>query len=169
MPVATVMPVEIGIQEKDRKEIAGGLLSLLADTYTLYLKTQNFHWNVTGPFFQPLHEMFETQYEELAQAVDQIAERIRALGFFVPATYTDFGELSSIDHERGALEAEGMIRSLVKGRETLVRTARMVLAASERAHDQPTLDLLAERMRSDEKAAWMLRSSINKGEQQTLG
>src|SRR5688572_18209435 len=115
------MEINIGIEEKDRKEIAEGLGKLLADTYTLYLKTHNFHWNVTGPMFQTLHLMFEQQYNELALAVDLIAERIRALGFPAPATYSEFLKLSSIKEDKGVPKAEEMIRSLVEGQEAVVR------------------------------------------------
>jgi starvation-inducible DNA-binding protein len=150
----------IGIEEKDRKEIAEGLSRLLADTYTLYLKTHNFHWNVTGPMFQTLHLMFETQYNELALAVDLIAERIRALGFPAPATYGEFGRLSSIKEETGVPAAHDMIRSLLAGQEAVVRTARSVFPVVERVSDEPTADLLTQRMQVHEKTAWMLRSLL---------
>lgn len=154
--------IDIGIDEKDRKEIAAGLSRLLADTYTLYLKTHNFHWNVTGPMFQTLHLMFETQYNELALAVDQIAERIRALGFPAPASYREFVELTSIQEERGVLSAEKMIELLVHGQEAVVRTARSIFPLVDRVHDAPTTDLLTQRMQAHEKAAWMLRSLIQR-------
>jgi starvation-inducible DNA-binding protein len=154
------MQIEIGIEEKDRKDIAEGLSRLLADTYTLYLKTHNFHWNVTGPMFQTLHLMFETQYNELALAVDLIAERIRALGFPAPGTYVDFGRLSSIPEEQGVPPAQEMIRKLIKGHEAVVRTARSIFPVGEKASDQPTLDLLTQRMQVHEKTAWMLRSLL---------
>ena len=154
------MNINIGINEADRKQIADGLSKLLADTYTLYLKTHNFHWNVTGPMFQTLHLMFEQQYTELALAVDLIAERIRALDFPAPATYADFAERSSIKEERGVPPAEQMIRQLVDGQEAVIRTARGVLPLAERSHDQVTADLLAERMQVHEKTAWMLRSLV---------
>lgn len=153
-------PVNIGIDEKQRGEIAEGLSRLLADTYTLYLKTHNYHWNVTGPMFQTLHTMFETQYTELADAVDIIAERIRALGFPAPGTYSEFVELSSISEAKGVPAAEDMIKSLVEGQETVVRTARTVFPAAEGAHDEPTADLLTQRMQIHEKTAWMLRSLL---------
>lgn len=153
-------PVNIGIDEKQRGEIAEGLSRLLADTYTLYLKTHNYHWNVTGPMFQTLHLMFETQYTELAEAVDIIAERIRALGFPAPGTYSEFAELSSISEAKGVPSAEEMIKSLVEGQETVVRTARTVFPAAEGAHDEPTADLLTQRMQIHEKTAWMLRSLL---------
>jgi starvation-inducible DNA-binding protein len=154
------MPIDIGIDEATRKEIAEGLSRLLADTYTLYLQTHNFHWNVTGPMFQTLHLMFETQYDELALAVDLIAERIRALGMPAPGTYQDFARLSSIKEVAGVPEAQEMIRILVKGQEAVVRTARSVFPVVDRAHDEPTADLLTGRMQIHEKTAWMLRSLL---------
>jgi len=156
------MPIDIGIEENDRREIAQGLSKLLADTYTLYLKTHNFHWNVTGPMFQTLHTMFEQQYNELALAVDLIAERIRALGFPAPGTYKEFANLSSIREEEGVPSAEDMIRKLVEGQEAVVRTARSIFPAVERSHDEPTADLLTQRMQVHEKTAWMLRSLLAK-------
>jgi starvation-inducible DNA-binding protein len=155
-----VMPIDIGIKEKDREEIAQGLSKLLADTYTLYLKTHNFHWNVTGPMFQTLHLMFEQQYDELALAVDQIAERIRALGFFAPGSYREFSQLSSIKEEDGTIDAREMIRLLVEGQEAVIRTARSVFPIVDRANDQPTADLLTRRLEVHEKTAWMLRSLL---------
>ena len=155
------LPIDIGINEQDRKEIVDGLSRLLADTYTLYLKTHNFHWNVTGPMFQTLHIMFETQYNELAMAVDLIAERIRALGFPAPGTYGDFVRLSSIEETPGVPSATEMIRLLVEGQEAVVRTARSVFPVTERANDQPTADLLTQRMQIHEKTAWMLRSLLD--------
>ncbi|WP_431655705.1 Dps family protein [Pantanalinema rosaneae] len=154
------MPINIGIEEKERQEIAQGLSKLLADTYTLYLKTHNFHWNVTGPMFQTLHLMFEQQYNELALAVDLIAERIRALGFPAPGTYKEFANLSSISEEDGVPSAEDMIRKLVEGQEAVVRTARSIFPAVERSQDEPTADLLTQRMQVHEKTAWMLRSLL---------
>ncbi|HEY9861133.1 MAG TPA: Dps family protein [Candidatus Obscuribacterales bacterium] len=155
------MAINIGIDEADRKEIVDGLSRLLADTYTLYLKTHNFHWNVTGPMFQTLHLMFETQYNELALAVDLIAERIRALGFPAPGTYSDFARLSSIEETPGVPSADEMIRLLVAGQEAVVRTARSVFPATERVNDEPTADLLTQRMQIHEKTAWMLRSLLD--------
>ncbi len=152
--------MDIGINQQDRKEIADGLSRLLADTYTLYLKTHNFHWNVTGPMFQTLHLMFETQYTELALAVDLIAERIRALGYPAPGTYGDYSKLSSIKEEPGVPKAEEMIRLLVSGQESVVRTARSIFPAAEKASDEPTADLLTQRMQIHEKTAWMLRSLL---------
>ncbi|HEY9807170.1 MAG TPA: Dps family protein [Candidatus Obscuribacterales bacterium] len=153
--------INIGIDESDRKEIVDGLSRLLADTYTLYLKTHNFHWNVTGPMFQTLHLMFETQYNELALAVDLIAERIRALGFPAPGTYSDFARLSSIEETPGVPSADEMIRLLVAGQEAVVRTARSVFPVTERVNDEPTADLLTQRMQIHEKTAWMLRSLLD--------
>jgi starvation-inducible DNA-binding protein len=154
------MQIEIGIGEAERKEIAEGLSRLLADTYTLYLKTHNYHWNVTGPMFQTLHLMFETHYNELALAVDSIAERIRALGFPAPGTYVDFSRLSSIPEEQGVPPAQEMIRKLVKGHEAVIRTARSIFPPAEKASDEPTADLLTQRMQVHEKTAWMLRSLL---------
>ncbi len=154
------MQINIGIDEQSRREIADGLSRLLADTYTLYLKTHNFHWNVTGPMFQTLHLMFETQYTELATAVDLIAERIRALGFRAPGSYAEFGKLSSIAEASGEPTAEEMIRQLVEGQEAVVRTARAVLPKVDEVSDEPTADLLTQRMQVHEKTAWMLRSLL---------
>ena len=154
------MKIDIGIGHKDRKKIAEGLSHLLADTYTLYLKTHNFHWNVTGPMFNSLHTMFETQYTELALAVDSIAERIRALGFPAPGSYATYARLSSIKEEEGVPDAKYMIRQLVEGCEAVVRTARKVIPLAEAASDEPTADLLTQRMQVHEKNAWMLRSML---------
>ncbi|WP_281357055.1 Dps family protein [Usitatibacter palustris] len=153
--------MDIGITAKDREKIAKGLSHLLADTYTLYLKTHNFHWNVTGPMFQTLHLMFETQYNELALAVDMIAERIRALGFPAPATYAAFVKLSSISETEGVPDARKMIQLLVEGQEAVARTARKVFPAAEKASDEPTADLLTQRLQVHEKTAWMLRSLLD--------
>ena len=152
--------VNIGIAERDRAKIAQGLSHLLADTYTLYLKTHNFHWNVTGPMFQTLHLMFETQYNELALAVDLIAERIRALGHPAPGTYREYAKLSSIEETEGVPDAREMIRLLVEGQEAVVRTARGVFPAVEKANDEPSADLLTQRMQVHEKTGWMLRSLL---------
>jgi len=152
--------IDIGISEKDRAAIAEGLSHLLADTYTLYLKTHNFHWNVTGPMFNTLHLMFEQQYTELAAAVDLIAERIRALGFPAPGSYSQYAKLSSIQEETGVPSAEDMIRQLVDGQEAVVRTARKMFPAVDKAADEPTADLLTQRMQTHEKNAWMLRSLL---------
>ncbi|HTH59763.1 MAG TPA: Dps family protein [Paraburkholderia sp.] len=156
----TVQHVNIGISDKDRRKIADGLARLLADTYTLYLKTHNFHWNVTGPMFNTLHLMFETQYTELSLAVDAIAERIRALGEFAPGSYRDFGKLSSVPEAEGVPGAEDMIRQLVEGQEAVVRTARAIFPVVDAANDEPTADLLTQRMQTHEKTAWMLRSLL---------
>jgi starvation-inducible DNA-binding protein len=152
--------IDIGIKEENRQAIADGLSRLLADTYTLYLKTHNFHWNVTGPMFQTLHLMFETQYTELALAVDLIAERIRALGYPAPGTYSDYAKLSSIKETPGVPRAEEMIRLLVEGQEAVVRTARSIFPTVDDASDEPTADLLTQRMQVHEKTAWMLRSLL---------
>ena len=154
------MQIDIGISDELRQEIGAGLSRLLADTYTLYLKTHNFHWNVTGPLFNTLHLMFETQYTELALAVDLIAERIRALGLPAPGSYAQFAKLTCIQEETGVPAAEEMIRQLVKDQETVVRTARSIFPAVEKAGDEPTADLLTQRMQIHEKTAWMLRSML---------
>ncbi len=152
--------MDIGIKDKDRKAISEGLSRLLADTYTLYLKTHNFHWNVTGPMFQTLHLMFETQYNELALAVDLIAERIRALGYPAPGTYREYARLSSIEETAGVRKAEKLIRLLVEGQEAVVRTARSVIPLAGKVNDEATADLLTQRMQLHEKNAWMLRSLL---------
>ena len=152
--------IEIGINASDREAIAEGLGLLLADTYALYVKTHSFHWNVTGPMFRALHGMFEEQYTELAGAVDEIAERIRALGEIAPGSFSQFSKLTSIDEESGAPAAEEMVRQLVTGHEAVVRTARNAFATAESAEDQVTMDLLTERMQVHEKQAWMLRSLL---------
>ena len=152
--------INIGIEEQDRQKIAQGLSRLLADSYTLYLKTHNYHWNVKGPLFNTLHQMFEAQYTELAAAVDEIAERIRALGEPAPGSYKAYAQLTSIEEEDAVPDAEQMIRQLLKGQETVVRTARSVIGAAEAANDEPTADLLTQRMQVHEKNAWMLRSMV---------
>jgi len=152
--------INIGINEQDRQKIAQGLSRLLADSYTLYLKTHNYHWNVTGPQFNTLHQMFEVQYTELAAAIDEIAERIRALGEPAPGSYRAYARLTSIEEEEAVPAAEEMIRQLLKGQETVVRTARSVIGAAEAANDEPTADLLTQRMQVHEKNAWMLRSMV---------
>ena len=156
------MSINIGISEKDRKAIADGLSKVLADSYTLYLKTHNYHWNVTGPMFNTLHLMFEGQYTELATAVDEIAERIRALGVHAPGSYKAFSKLTEIKEETEVPDAEEMIRQLVIGQETVVRTARKVFKIVDKANDEPTADLLTQRMQIHEKNAWMLRSMLGK-------
>ncbi len=155
------MDIDTGIPAEQREEIAKGLSKLLADTYTLYLKTHNYHWNVTGPLFNTLHLMFEQQYTELAAAVDMIAERIRALGVYAPGSYRAYGELTSIPEEEGVPKAEEMVANLVRAHETVVRTARSIFPVVEAAHDEPTADLLTQRMQVSEKTAWMLRSLIS--------
>jgi len=152
------MDINLGIAEVDRAAIAEGLSRLLADTYTLYLKTHNFHWNVTGPMFNTLHLMFEGQYNELALAVDAIAERIRALGFPAPGSYSAYAKLSSIKEAEGVPPATEMIRQLVQGQEAVVRTARGLFPLLDAVSDEPTADLLTQRMQIHEKTAWMLRS-----------
>lgn len=152
--------INIGINEKDRLAIAEGLSRLLADSYSLFLMTHNFHWNVTGPQFNSLHLMFETQYTELFAAVDEVAERIRSLGAFAPASFARFSELASFKIPDEALSANDMIAHLVKGQESVVRTARGIFPIAEKASDEPTLDLLTRRMELHEKNAWMLRSLL---------
>lgn len=154
------MEINIGIAEQDRKMIAEGLSRLLADSYSTYLKTHNFHWNVTGPMFATLHTMFETQYLELATAVDQIAERIRALGEPAPGSYAAFAKLSVVKDATGTPTAEDMIRQLVDAQEAVARTAREVMPLADNASDEPTADLLTQRMQIHEKNAWMLRSLL---------
>ena len=152
--------INIGINDKERKEIAAGLSRLLADSYTLYLMTHNFHWNVTGPMFNTLHLMFEAQYTELALAVDLIAERIRALGVPAPGTYAEFAALSSIKEVKGQPSASKMIQHLVDGQEAVTRTARSIFPLVDKASDEPSADLLTQRMQLHEKNAWMLRSLL---------
>ena len=154
------MKIDIGINDANRAEIAAGLGRLLADSYSLYLQTHNFHWNVTGPMFQTLHVMFEAQYTELALAVDVVAERIRSLGFPAPATYGEFVRLSSIKEVAGVPKAEEMIRVLVDGQQAVVRTARSLFEVVETARDEATADLLTQRIQLHEKTAWMLRSLL---------
>lgn len=152
--------IDIGITEDHRTRIADGLSRLLADTYSLYLKTHGFHWNVTGPQFPMLHQLFESQYTELAGAVDEIAERIRALGFPAPGSFTQFAKLATVQEEAGVPGATEMIRALARDQETVVRTARAIFPLVEEAHDEPTADLLTQRMQVHEKTAWMLRSML---------
>lgn len=161
MKIEAGIPIDIGIEEKQRRKIAEGLSRFMADTYTLYLKTHNFHWNVVGPMFQTLHLMFEQHYNELWMAVDVIAERIRALGFPAPGTYAELSELTSIKEDKGAPAAEDMVRSLVDGHEAVIRTARSIFPIAEKAVDQSTMDLLTQRMQIHEKTTWMLRSLIS--------
>ncbi len=157
------MAVNIGISEKDRKKIVGGLSKMLADSYVLYLKTHNFHWNVTGPMFQTLHLMFMGQYTEQWNALDPIAERIRSLGYPAPGSYKKFVELASIKEEEGTPSAVEMIKQLIAGQEAVARTARAAFKIADAADDQPTADLLTQRMEIHEKNAWMLRSLLEKG------
>ena len=154
------LSVNLGISDKDRLSIVDGLSHLLADTYTLYLKTHNYHWNVTGPMFQTLHLMFMGLYTEQWAAVDLIAERIRALGAPAPGTYEEFAALTSIENAKGLPKAMNMIRELMEGQASVVRTARALFSIAEKANDQPTCDLLTQRMQIHEKNAWMLRSLL---------
>lgn len=154
------MKIDIGISDKERKAIAAGLSQVLADTYTLYLKTHNFHWNVTGPMFQTLHLLFMDLYNEQWVAVDLVAERIRALGFPAPGTYSEFAALTSIKESKGVPKAKDMLRELVAGQEAVARTARAVFPIAAQSNDQPTCDLLTQRMQIHEKNAWMLRSLL---------
>lgn len=156
------MNIDIGINSENRKAIAQGLSHLLADSYTLYLKTQSFHWNVTGAMFVSLHTLFEQQYVDLAGAVDEIAERIRALGFPTPGSYAQFLALTTIKEEPGVPKATVMIEQLIQGQEIVVNTAHKMVSLVESAGDQPTLDLLTRRMEIHEKNAWMLRVLLEK-------
>ncbi len=152
--------IDIGISDADRKKIAEGLSALLADSYTLYLMTHNFHWNVTGPQFNSLHTMFMTQYTEQWNALDIIAERIRALGFPAPGTYKEFVKLASIKEVEGVPKANDMVRHLVAAQEATARTARRLFPVVDAANDQPTADVLTQRIDVHEKTAWMLRSLL---------
>ena len=154
------MSINIGMTDTQRQTIAQGLSKVLADTYTLYLKTHNSHWNVRGPMFHSLHTMFETQYNELALAVDEIAERIRALGELAPGSYSEFAKLASIPEGNSRNDAQAMIRELVEGQEAVVRTCRALFPTVDEANDEPTHDLLTTRMQTHEKNAWMLRSLL---------
>ncbi|NYT61083.1 DNA starvation/stationary phase protection protein [Alcaligenaceae bacterium] len=154
------LPIDIGISEKNRAIVAGELSKMLADSYTLYLMTHNFHWNVTGPLFNTLHLMFMTQYTEEWQALDAIAERIRALGHYAPGTYAEYAKLSSIAEPSSVPSAEEMIQLLVKGNEAVAKTARAAFKKADGADDQPTADLLTQRLDIHEKNAWMLRSLL---------
>lgn len=156
----TAPAMDNGISAKDREKISSGLSSLLADTFTLYMATHNFHWNVKGPMFNTLHNMFMVQYTELWNAVDPIAERIRALGFAAPGTFKEFGKLSSIKEPVGVPKAQEMIAFLISGNESVARTARALLPVADAANDQPTLDLLTQRLDIHEKTTWMLRSLL---------
>jgi starvation-inducible DNA-binding protein len=152
--------IDIGIKTGDREKIALGLSRVLADTYSLYLKTHNFHWNVEGPMFNTLHLMFMDQYTELWTALDAVAERIRSLGFPAPGTGKEFSKLTSIEETEGQPEALDMVRLLVAGHEAVARTARQVFPAAEKAGDESTCDLLTQRLQIHEKTAWMLRSLL---------
>ncbi len=154
--------IDIGIKGKDREKIVAGLSKVLADTYTLYLKTHNFHWNVEGPMFQTLHQMFMEQYTEAWNAIDLVAERIRSLGHYAPGTYREYLELARVKETPGVPKAQQMVKLLIDGQEAVVKTARELLPLAERADDQPTLDLLTQRMQIHEKNAWMLRSLLKK-------
>ncbi len=154
------MKVNIGISEGNRKAIADELSKVLADSYMLYLKTHNYHWNVTGELFHSLHEQFEEQYTELAEAIDEIAERIRALGYRAPGTFKEFNELTSINEEEEEPEAMEMVRRLALGNEQVLRTAREALEPAKKAEDEATIDLLTQRLHTHAKTAWMLRSHL---------
>ncbi|MFZ2988996.1 Dps family protein [Ideonella sp.] len=159
--VAKGSPINIGISDKDRSAIAAGLSKLLADTYTLYLTTHNFHWNVTGPMFNTLHTMFMVQYTELWAAVDPVAERIRSLGHVAPGSYAQFSALSSLpDAPATPPKALEMVRILVEGHEAVARTARSIFPLADKASDEPTADLLTQRLTVHEQTAWMLRSLL---------
>lgn len=152
--------INIGLTDKQREDIANGLSELLADSYSLYMMTHNFHWNVTGPMFSTLHQLFMTQYTEAWQALDAIAERIRALGHYAPGTYAEYARLSSIAEPTSVPSAEDMIRMLVAGNEAVAKTARSAFQRADKANDQPTADLLTQRLDIHEKNAWMLRSLL---------
>lgn len=154
------MKVHIGIEEGDRKKIADGLSRLLADSYMVYLMTHNYHWNVTGQLFQPLHALFEEQYSELAEAIDEIAERIRALGFRAPGTFREFAGLTSITEDTDQPEALEMVRRAAEANETILRTAREALKPCQKAGDEATVDLITHRLKVHSKTAWMLRSHL---------
>ena len=154
------MEINIGIDEENRESIAEALSKVLADSYMLYLKTHNYHWNVTGELFHSLHEQFEGQYTELADAIDEIAERIRALGYRAPGTFKEFNELTSIKEEQEEPEALEMVRRLALGNEQVLRTAREALEPANAAEDEATIDLLTERLHVHSKTAWMLRSHL---------
>lgn len=154
------VPINIGLSETDRKDIVNSLEKLLADSYMLYLKTLFFHWNVTGPMFQPLHDVFESQYQELLLAVDDLAERIRSLGYPAPGTFKQFSRLTSITEDTSVPDTDTMIKILVEDHETVIRTARQVAQVTERGSDIATLDLITKRIEVHEKTAWMLRSFL---------
>lgn len=156
-----VMDINDGMDGKARVKVANGVANLLADTYSLYLKTHNFHWNVTGPMFNSLHLMFETQYNELWLAVDLIAERIRALGFYAPATYGEFSKLTKVKEHTGDIQANQMLKHLITAHEVVIKTARQILPDADKANDQVTIDLITQRLQIHEKTVWMLRSNLS--------
>ncbi|MEX1213356.1 MAG: Dps family protein [Balneolaceae bacterium] len=155
-----MMDIEIGIDKSQRAKISEGLSRLLADSYMLYLKSHNYHWNVTGTLFHPLHEMFEEQYTELAEAIDEIAERIRALGSHAPGSFREFSELTSIREETDEPDAMEMIKRATEAHEIVIRTARAALGACQDAGDEASIDLITQRLHTHSKAAWMLRSHL---------
>ena len=159
----SIPAIDIGISDKDREIISNGLSRMLADSFCLYLKTHNYHWNVKGPMFQTLHVMFMDQYTELWNALDEIAERIRSLGFPAPGTMAEFAKLSAIKETEGVPAAEDMIRDVLIASQTVTRTAREVLDLADKANDQPTIDLMTQRLQVHEKNAWMLRSLLENG------
>ena len=159
-PNHNALTLDIGIDEADRQAIAEGVSCVLADTYTLYLKTHNYHWNVTGPMFNTLHLMFEQQYNEMWAAVDLLAERIRSLGVFAPGSYAQFADLTVIAEADGVPDAQSMIADLVRGHEAVTRTIRSIFATVDQAHDESTADLLTQRLQVHEKTAWMLRAML---------
>lgn len=154
------MEINIGISEDQRQKIADGLSRLLADSYMVYLKTHNYHWNVTGPLFHQLHEQFEEQYTELAEAVDVIAERIRALGIRAPGSFKEFSELTSIAEDTEQMEALEMVKRLAEDNETILRTARQILKPCQEADDEASIDLITQRLTIHSKTAWILRSHL---------
>lgn len=154
------MEVNIGIAEPSRVSISAGLSRMLSDTYALYLKTQNFHWNVRGHEFYSLHLLFEKQYQEMAEAVDEIAERIRALGYFVEASFTAFQRLAAVKEEEKVLIAKDMLQSLIEGHEALIRGARKVATVADQEGDFATVDMIGRRLGAHEKMAWFLRSNL---------
>jgi starvation-inducible DNA-binding protein len=157
---ATTFAPEVGIDPENRAKIANGLSRVLADSYLLYVQAHNFHWNVEGPMFHTLHQLFEMQYTELAPAIDEIAERIRALDHYAPGTFSQFSQLSEIEDVAGVPQATDMTRILMRSHETVARTAREVIPIAQGSGDEPTADLLISRMQVHEKAAWMLRSLL---------
>lgn len=161
--MSNVPAIEIGISTKDRAAISDALSKVLADSFVLYLKTHNYHWNVTGPMFQTLHIMFMDQYTELWNALDEIAERIRSLGFPAPGTFKEFQRLSSMKEAEGTLSADGMIRDIIAGQDAVTRSARAALKVANDADDQPTVDIMVQRLQIHEKNAWMLRSLLDNG------